>query len=343
MSRIFVTGSAGFIGFHLVKALVKSGHHVVGADNLNEYYDVQLKNDRLDDLHTTFEADSLLSQYMFVNLDIANSDGLERLFDQNKFDIVINLAAQAGVRYSLDNPKAYIDANIIGFSNILECCRHHQVKHLLFASSSSVYGMNKKQPFSISDNTDHPISLYAATKKSNELLAHSYSHLFNLPCTGLRFFTVYGPFGRPDMAYYKFTKAIKVGDAIDVYNNGVMERDFTYIDDVIQAITKLSECAPMPQVSCITQSNAPFKIYNIGNNKPVSLARFIASIEAALGIKARQRLLPMQPGDVPVTFADIDELTDKFGLKPNTTIENGMAAFVHWYLAYINDKEIKKS
>ena len=331
MKKILVTGSAGFIGFHLVKALLGLGYKVIGIDNINDYYDRQLKTDRLNNLETFIRDNQLDKNYQFIKIDIADQNALENLFHDNHIDIVINLAAKAGVRYSLDNPSAYVSSNLVGFTNLLECCRHAKIQHLIFASSSSVYGMNTKQPFSALDNTDYPISLYAATKKSNELLAHSYSHLFKMPCTGLRFFTVYGPYGRPDMAYYKFTKAISEGKPIDVYNNGIMKRDFTFIDDIVKGIIELIEKPPAKQASNITSSDAPFKVYNIGNNNPVTLRQFIEAIEAAVGKKAIENLLPMQAGDVPITYADIDELEQATGFRPSTSIEDGLEKFVKWY------------
>lgn len=333
MKEVLVTGSAGFIGFHLVKELLKGGYTVVGIDNLNDYYDPQLKMDRLDNLNEFAGENGLVDNYRFIKLDIADSKGLSALFESHSFDIVINLAAQAGVRYSIQNPKAYVDSNLIGFTNILECCRHNPVEHLVFASSSSVYGMNSKQPFSTSDNTDYPISLYAATKKSNEALAHSYSHLFKIPCTGLRFFTVYGPYGRPDMAYYKFTKAITEDKPIDVYNGGDMKRDFTYIDDIVEGIIRLLPEVPALKPSPGSNATSAFALYNIGNNNPVTLARFIDAIEKALGKKAVQNLLPMQAGDVSITYADIDPLRDVVGFQPSTSIEDGINKFVDWYMA----------
>ena len=333
MKKVLVTGSAGFIGFHLVRALLAKGYDVVGVDNLNDYYEPELKTNRLNNLDEFVSKSDCENRYRFERLDIADDVEINRCFERYDFDIVVNLAAQAGVRYSLENPKAYVDSNLVGFVNILECCRHANIEHLIFASSSSVYGMNTKQPFSESDNTDFPISLYAATKKSNELLAHSYSHLYRIPCTGLRFFTVYGPFGRPDMAYYSFTKAIDGEIPIDVFNNGEMKRDFTYIDDIVAGVVALLETPPLPQNNQTTRSQAPFKIFNIGNNDPISLRRFIRAIEAALGKKAIEKALPMQPGDVPVTFADIDDLTATTGLSPKTTIETGISKFVAWYKA----------
>ena len=282
MKKVLVTGSAGFIGFHLAKGLLESGFDVVGIDNLNDYYDPQLKLDRLENLNAFVSEKNLQDSYKFTKLDISDEYALKDLFYQHDFDIVVNLAAQAGVRYSLENPNAYIVSNLVGYANILECCRHAGIEHFIFASSSSVYGMNTKQPFSASDNTDFPISLYAATKKSNELLAHSYSHLFQLPCTGLRFFTVYGPYGRPDMAYYSFTKAIHEGRSIDVFNHGDMKRDFTYIDDIVDGILKVVQKAPGPIERASTNAVAPFRIFNIGNNNPVPLSRFIEAIEATM-------------------------------------------------------------
>lgn len=331
MKKVLVTGSAGFIGFHLTRSLLLSGKIVHGIDNMNDYYDPNLKKQRLDILNEIVCKNNIQDNYAFKELDISSYNKLENLFKENSYDIVVNLAAQAGVRYSLKNPKAYIDSNLIGFSNILECCRHFNIKHLLFASSSSVYGMNKNQPFSTSDNTDYPISLYAATKKSNELLAFSYSHLYNIPCTGLRFFTVYGPYGRPDMAYYSFTKSIINGDPIDVYNSGEMKRDFTYIDDIIHGILNLIDRLPERKSNKFSNAEAAFQVFNIGNNNPISLKRFIKSIENSVGKKAKKNFLPMQAGDVPVTFADIDPLVDICDFKPNTSIEDGIKEFVTWY------------
>jgi len=332
MKKILVTGSAGFIGFHLAKGLLELGFHVVGIDNLNDYYDPQLKIDRLENLNTFVSEKNLQDLYQFTKLDISDECALKGLFRQHDFDIVVNLAAQAGVRYSLENPKAYIVSNLVGYANILECCRHASIEHFIFASSSSVYGMNTKQPFSTSDNTDFPISLYAATKKSNELLAHSYSHLFQLPCTGLRFFTVYGPYGRPDMAYYSFTKAIHEGRSIDIFNHGDMKRDFTYIDDIVDGILKVVQKAPGPIERPSTNAVAPFRIFNIGNNNPVPLSRFIEAIETAMSKQAVKNMLPMQSGDVPLTYADIDDLVDEYGFHPSTSIEQGISKFVDWYL-----------
>ena len=322
--KILVTGAAGFIGFHLSQKLLSNGNEIIGLDNLNDYYEVSLKETRL----------ALLKQennFSFYQLDLANKEGIEKLFQEHQFDVVVNLAAQAGVRYSIENPHAYVNSNIVGFLNILEGCRHSKVKHLVFASSSSVYGENKKIPFSVHDNVDHPISLYAASKKSNELMAHTYSHLYNLPTTGLRFFTVYGPWGRPDMAYFLFTKAILSGQPIKVFNQGKMKRDFTYIDDIVQGIVKVMNKVPQSDPKT---SKVPYKIYNIGNNKPVELLHFIEVIESCLGMKAQKNMLPMQPGDVPMTYADVDDLMEDVGFKPNTPIEVGVKNFVDWYKDY---------
>ena len=333
MKTILVTGSAGFIGFHLSKKLLSEGHKVIGIDNINDYYDPKLKRDRLENLEEFVKKNKIDHKYDFFQLDISDEDKLFNIFKSHNIEIVVNLAAQAGVRYSLQNPKQYVSSNLVGFVNILECCRHFNIQHLMFASSSSVYGMNIKQPFSTTDNTDYPISLYAATKKSNELLAYSYSHLFGLPCTGLRFFTVYGPFGRPDMAYYKFTEAIIKDKPIKVFNKGDMKRDFTYIDDIIDAMKRLiDKSPPLPQSSTITKSEAPFKVFNIGNNQPISLSRFIKAIEEVLGKNAIKEFLPMQAGDVPITFADVDELRDFCGYTPDTSIEDGIERFVKWYI-----------
>jgi UDP-glucuronate 4-epimerase len=330
MSKVLVTGSAGFIGFHLIQKLLNRGDEIVGIDNLNDYYDPQLKHDRLEILNAHPNSKS----YSFIKLDLADRVGIEQLFKDHQFDIVVNLGAQAGVRYSIENPHAYVDSNLVGFVNVLEGCRHSQVKHLVYASSSSVYGMNSKQPFSTEDRVDYPISLYAATKKSNELMAHTYSHLYNIPTTGLRFFTVYGPMGRPDMAYFSFTKKILNGETIDVFNNGEMQRDFTYIDDIVEGITRVMDKIPESQSSDITNAKAPYKIYNIGNNQPVTLRRFITAIETACGKKAKENLLPMQAGDVPITYADVDELIADTGFKPSTSIEDGIGKFVDWYINY---------
>ena len=328
--NILVTGAAGFIGFHLSMALLKKGINVTGIDNLNSYYDTKLKQNRLKSILNSQHKE----KFKFVKADISNRQIIRDLFSHENFDIVINLAAQAGVRYSIKNPHEYIDSNLVGFINILEGCRHCNVKHLVYASSSSIYGMNKKQPFSTDDRVDYPISLYAATKKSNELMAYTYSHLYNLPTTGLRFFTVYGPYGRPDMAYFKFTKAILDEKKIDVYNYGNMKRDFTYIDDIIEGVVRIMNKIPIAQNSSLSSSMAPYKIYNIGNNNPVSLKSFIQAIETACGKKATQNHLPIQPGDVPITFADIDDLINDIDFKPNTSIETGIKKFVDWYRDY---------
>ena len=331
--KVLITGAAGFIGFHLSQRLMRDGYDIIGIDNLNDYYDPALKQMRLAALGKAQEETK--AEFQFLEMDLADRNAIARLFAAGRFDVVINLAAQAGVRYSLENPHAYADANLTGFLNILEGCRHNKPKHLIFASSSSVYGMNSRTPFSVADNTDCPISFYAATKKSNELMAHAYSHLYAIPSTGLRFFTVYGPYGRPDMAYFKFTKAILEGRPIDVYNNGAMQRDFTYIDDIIEGIVRLLPKAPAMQKSDMSDAEAPFKIYNIGNNNPIELSRFISAIEAATGINAERNNLPMQAGDVPVTYADIDDLVAHVGFKPNTSIEEGIERFVRWYREYV--------
>jgi UDP-glucuronate 4-epimerase len=331
--KVLVTGAAGFIGFHLSQRLLARGDEVIGLDNLNDYYDVSLKKDRLSQLQ-------FKPNFKFHQLDLADTAEIAKLFANNNFDVVVHLAAQAGVRYSLINPQAYINSNLVGFSNILEGCRHSQVKHLVFASSSSVYGANTKIPFSVHDNVDHPVSLYAATKKANELMAHTYSHLYSLPTTGLRFFTVYGSWGRPDMAYFSFTKAILEGQAIKVFNYGKMQRDFTYIDDIIEGIVRVSDKIPEPNINWSGNnpdpgtSKAPYKIYNIGNNQPVQLMKFIEVIEDCLGIKAEKNMLPMQPGDVLATFADVDDLVRDVGFKPSTPIEVGIERFIQWYRNY---------
>ncbi|NET59961.1 MAG: NAD-dependent epimerase [Symploca sp. SIO2E6] len=324
MVRVLVTGAAGFIGFHLSQQLLARGETVVGIDNLNPYYDVSLKKDRLAQLGEQPE-------FSFYLLDLADREGTTELFAQQHFEVVVHLAAQAGVRYSLQNPYAYVDSNLVGFVNILEGCRHSSVSHLVFASSSSVYGANTKIPFALQDNVDHPVSLYAATKKANELMAYTYSHLYGIPTTGLRFFTVYGPWYRPDMALFVFTKAILAGEPIKVFNYGRMQRDFTYIDDVIEGIIRVM--AKKPQ-SSDAKTSAPYKIYNIGNNQPVELTRVIEVLEDCLGQKALKNWLPMQPGDVPVTYAEIDELIRDVGFKPNTPIEVGIERFVSWYRSY---------
>lgn len=322
--KVLVTGVAGFVGFHLAQRLLDEGIQVYGIDNLNDYYDVQLKKNRLAQIGDR-------PSFTFQFLDLANRDGILELFQNIQFDYVVNLAAQAGVRYSLENPFAYVDSNLSGFVNLLEGCRRSHVKHLVFASSSSVYGANTKVPFSVTDNVDHPISLYAASKKANELVAHVYSHLYRLPTTGLRFFTVYGPWGRPDMAYFKFVQAIAANKPIDVYNFGKMQRDFTYIDDVIEGVVRVMHKPPQTNADA---NATPYKIYNIGNNSPVELSRFIEVIENALGKTAQKNFLPMQPGDVPATYADVDELIQDVGFKPNTSIEEGMQKFIEWYSNY---------
>lgn len=326
--KVLVTGAAGFIGFHLTLALLDRDDEVVGVDNLNDYYNPALKQRRLDEIakHPKF------SCFKFFKADISDRPYMAKLFDEHSFDVVVNLAAQAGVRYSLENPHAYVESNLVGFVNILEGCRHSKVKHLVYASSSSVYGMNVKQPFSTDDRVDYPISLYAATKKSNELMAHTYSHLYNIPTTGLRFFTVYGPYGRPDMAYYKFTKAILNGHPIDVYNNGDMRRDFTYIDDIVEGIVRVMDKVPAPHKNKYSAAHPPYSLYNIGNNNPVTLRDFISAIEDACGVGANENLLPMQPGDVPSTYADIDDLSFVCGFKPKTSIDTGLKRFVKWYI-----------
>ena len=333
MANILVTGCAGFIGFHLAKRLLQRGDEVVGLDNLNNYYDVTLKQDRLKQLET-------YPDFTFVKIGLEDRSGIEQLFSTNRFDKVINLAAQAGVRYSITHPRTYIDSNLVGFINILEGCRHNNVKHLVYASSSSVYGANTTMPFSIHHNVDHPLSLYAATKKANELMAHTYSSLYGLPTTGLRFFTVYGPWGRPDMALFLFTKAILEGKPIDVYNHGKMKRDFTYIDDIIEGIVRVADNIAAPNllwngnIPDPGTSFAPYRLYNIGNNNPVELMHYIETIEHCLSKKAVKNLLPMQAGDVPATAADVDDLMADVGFKPDTPIELGIQRFVDWYKEY---------
>lgn len=331
---VLITGAAGFIGFHLSKALLEKGFNVVGLDNLNSYYDPALKKSRLDILQSFTYKTKKDNKFTFHKVDISNINKLQTIFKKSKFNIVINLAAQAGVRYSIDKPHEYVNSNLVGFVNVLECCRSANVEHFIFASSSSVYGMNKKVPFSTEDITDHPISLYAATKKSNEMIAHSYSHLYDIPSTGLRFFTVYGPYGRPDMAYFKFAKAINNNIPIDLYNHGNMKRDFTYIDDVVTGIIKVITKPKISSKSKYTKSNAKFNIYNIGNNNPVTLNRFIKSIEVSLSKKAIKNMMKMQDGDVPITYADIDDFRKDYGFEPETSIEEGMKKFISWYLTY---------
>ena len=331
--KILVTGAAGFIGMTTSLRLLARGDEVVGLDNLNDYYSVQLKLDRLARLQAH-------ANFRFVKLDVADREGMAALFAAERFDRVIHLAAQAGVRYSLQNPHAYVDSNLVGFTNVLEGCRHTQVQHLTYASSSSVYGGNTHMPFSVHDSVDHPVSLYAATKKANELMAHTYSHLFGLPTTGLRFFTVYGPWGRPDMALFLFTKAILEGRPIDVFNQGNMQRDFTYIDDIVEGVIRVSDrvATPNPGYAADTPdpgtSNAPYRVFNIGSHNPVPLMEFIGAIEQALGTTAQKNLLPMQPGDVPATYADVEALEQWTGFTPRTTIHEGIARFVDWYRAY---------
>ncbi|MFB2936649.1 NAD-dependent epimerase [Aerosakkonemataceae cyanobacterium BLCC-F154] len=333
MANILVTGAAGFIGFYLAQKLLNRGDKVIGIDNINDYYDVNLKHDRLAQLGDRHN-------FTFYKLDLADRAGMEKLFSEHKFDMVAHLAAQAGVRYSLKNPHTYVNSNLVGFIHILEGCRYHNIKHLVFASSSSVYGANTKMPFSVHDNVDHPLSLYAATKKANELMAHTYSHLYDLPTTGLRFFTVYGPWGRPDMALFTFTKAILSGNPIDVFNYGKMKRDFTYIDDIVEGVVRTLDKIPQPNPEWSAEnpdpstSTAPYKIYNIGNNQPVELIRFIEVLEDCLGMKAEKNLLPLQPGDVLATYADVDDLTKDVGFKPSTPIEVGIDNFVKWYRSY---------
>ena len=332
-NRVLVTGAAGFIGFHLSKRLLKDGCHVTGIDNLNPYYDVKLKEARLEML-TSFE------NFSFYKIDISDKKSLEALFNNTKYDVVVNLAAQAGVRYSIENPQAYVDSNIVGFVNLLESCRHNDVKHLVFASSSSVYGANTKMPFSVHTNVDHPVSLYAATKKANELMAHTYSHLYGMHCTGLRFFTVYGPWGRPDMALFLFTKAILEEKPIKVFNHGRMQRDFTYIDDIIEGVVRIMGRLPEHDPTWNGDNPDPgtsyarYKIYNIGNNNPIELMEFIGAIEKMLGKKAKKEFLDLQPGDVPATYADIDDLIKDVGFKPETSIETGIKRFILWYNDY---------
>ncbi len=327
--KILVTGAAGFIGFHLSKRLLQRGDTVIGLDNLNSYYDVSLKKDRLEQISSS-------NNFTFYQLDLADREQIEKLFSEEKFEVVVNLAAQAGVRYSITNPHAYSDSNLTGFMNILEGCRHTNVGHLVFASSSSVYGANKKIPFAVEDNVDYPVSLYAATKKANELMAHSYSHLYNIPTTGLRFFTVYGPWGRPDMAVFLFTKAILAGEPIKVFNYGKMQRDFTYIDDLVEGIVRVIDNVPQPNTEAESNSKAPYKIYNIGNNKPVELLRMIEVLENCIGKQAVKEMLPMQPGDVPITYANVDALIRDVGFSPDTPIEVGIERFVEWYRTYYN-------
>ncbi len=333
MARVLVTGAAGFIGYHLSERLLARGDEVVGLDNFNDYYSVELKRARAARLakHDGFE---------MVELELADREAMAALFAARAFDGVVNLAAQAGVRYSLVNPHAYVDANLVGFVNVLEGCRHNGVKHLVYASSSSVYGANTEMPFSVRHNVDHPVSLYAASKKANELMAHTYSHLYGLPTTGLRFFTVYGPWGRPDMALFLFTEAILKGEPIKVFNHGKMRRDFTYVDDIVEGVVRVLDntAAPNPAWSSDrpdpSTSAAPYRIYNIGNNSPVELMDMIGAVERALGQEAKKDFMPMQPGDVPATYADVDALVEDVGFKPETPLETGIGRFIEWYRAY---------
>jgi UDP-glucuronate 4-epimerase len=337
VNKVLVTGAAGFIGSHLCSRLLDRGDIVTGIDNINDYYDINLKLERLKQL-------AVKQGFGFVKLDLQDRAAMEKLFTSG-FDVVVNLAAQAGVRYSLKNPYAYIDSNIVGFLNVLEGCRHNGVGHLVFASSSSVYGANTKMPFSVHDNVDHPVSLYAATKKANELMAHTYSSLYKIPCTGLRFFTVYGPWGRPDMAYFLFTKAILEKRPIDVYNYGKMRRDFTYIDDIVEGVVRVIDSIPQPNLRWngdnpdSASSYARYRLYNIGNNNPVELMKFIEVLEDCLGMKAEKNFLPLQAGDVPTTYADVDDLINDVGFKPTTSIEVGMKKFVEWYRKYYKDRD----
>ncbi|MCD6224156.1 MAG: NAD-dependent epimerase [Deltaproteobacteria bacterium] len=335
---ILVTGAAGFIGFHLARRLLKDGFKVVGIDNLNTYYDVKLKEARLAELQP-------FDNFSFFKTDLADAPGLEKIFKAYNFEIAVNLAAQAGVRYSLENPGAYVNSNVAGFVNLLECCRHFNIRHLVFASSSSVYGANTKMPFSVHHNVDHPVSLYAATKKSNELMAHTYSHLFDLPCTGLRFFTVYGPWGRPDMALYLFTDAIFKGKPIKIFNKGKMERDFTYIDDIVEGVVRVMDRIPAPNTEWSGESPDPgssyakYKIYNIGNNQPVKLMDFIETLERVIGKKAKKEFLEMQAGDVKATYANIDDLIRDVGFTPATPLQTGIERFVEWFESWNVDKK----
>ena len=346
--KILVTGTAGLIGSYTAVSLLKRGDEVVGIDNVNDYYDVNLKYGRLkrDGIGRgkaeagEWVQSAAYQNYRFKRIAMEDRAALENLFFEEKFDAVCHFAAQAGVRYSLTNPHSYVEANIVGFLNILECCRYHETKHLVFASSSSVYGLNEKYPFSTHDNVDHPISIYAATKKSNELMAHTYSHLFGIPCTGLRFFTVYGPWGRPDMALFLFSKAILEDRPIDVFNQGEMKRDFTYVDDIVRGVVRVLDRPPRgdPEWSGKapdpSRSRAPYRIYNIGNNAPVGLMEFIEALEKAMGKKAEKNYLPMQPGDVPATWADVDDLVQDLGYAPKMSIQEGVNRFVEWYLAF---------
>jgi UDP-glucuronate 4-epimerase len=331
--KVLITGAAGFIGMHVAIRLLERGDEIVGVDNLNDYYDVKLKHDRLERIKP-------YDKFRFIKLDIADTPAIKDLFEKEKFQQVVNLAAQPGVRYSLKNPHAYISSNIVGFTNILEGCRHNKVEHLVYASSSSVYGSNTNMPFSVHQNVDHPVSLYAATKKASELMAHCYSHLYELPSTGLRFFTVYGPWGRPDMSPSLFAGAIQQGRPIDVFNQGKMRRDFTYIDDIVEGVVRVMDQVATPDPSYNTAtpdpgtSYAPYRLYNIGNHEPVELMTFIETIEYAMGKKADKNMLPMQPGDVVATYADIDDLTNAVGFKPSTSLKEGIDKFVAWHKKY---------
>lgn len=331
--RVLVTGAAGFIGYHLSDRLLSRGDEVLGIDNLNAYYSVDLKRDRLARLENS-------EGFTFLELDLTDREGMEALFEEHRFDAVVHLAAQAGVRYSLTNPHVYIDSNIVGFLHVLEGCRHHKIGHLVYASSSSVYGANTEMPFSIHQNVDHPVSLYAASKKSNELMAHAYSHLYGIPTTGLRFFTVYGPWGRPDMALYLFAKAILEGKPIDVFNHGRMRRDFTYIDDIVEGVVRVMDRPAQPNPDWSGDApdpgtgRGPYRLYNIGNNQPVELLHLIETLERCLGREAEKRMLDMQPGDVPETFADVDDLARDVGFRPSTSIEEGVKRFADWYIEY---------
>ncbi|MBC8313011.1 MAG: NAD-dependent epimerase [Candidatus Cloacimonetes bacterium] len=349
--KILITGTAGFIGFHLCKKLMSENVNIVGLDNINDYYDVGLKYGRLAELgfqtqdihYNEITQSDKYDNLKFIRLDLKEKQKLLEIFEKYNFDYVVNLAAQAGVRYSILNPDAYMESNIIGFYNILECCKIHKIKHLVYASSSSVYGLNEKMPLSTNDNVDHPISLYATSKKSNELLAHCYSHLYNIPTTGLRFFTVYGPWGRPDMAYFLFTKKICEDKPIDIYNYGKMERDFTYIDDIVEGIRRIIKRIPKPDKNWNGKkpnpgtSKAPFKLYNIGNSSPVKLTDFIEVIEKKLGRKVKKNLMPLQPGDIPKTHADISNLENEINYNPSTSIEEGITKFIDWYLEFYGD------
>lgn len=350
MAKTLITGTAGFIGFHLARKLLERGDEVIGLDSINDYYDLRVKYGRLSETgidkekieYNKLVQSSKYPNYRFIQLKLEDADTLNALFEREKFDTVVNLAAQAGVRYSLENPRAYVDSNIIGFVNILEACRHNGVKHLSYASSSSVYGLNETRPFSVQHNVDHPISLYAASKKSNELMAHTYSHLFGLPTTGLRFFTVYGPWGRPDMALFLFTKAILEDKPINIFNNGDMSRDFTYVDDIVEGITRVNDNPPEGNQSWSgadpdpSSSKAPYTVYNIGNNAPVKLMDFVSIIEKCVGKVAEKNFMPMQPGDVSATYADVQSLIDNLGYQPDTALETGVGKFVAWYREFYN-------